>query len=46
MPRVRGHWRMGSTWVRSHYRRPPRHADWIIAAIIVVILLLMFAATA
>jgi hypothetical protein len=25
MPRVRGHFRNG-TWVRSHYRRPPRNA--------------------
>jgi hypothetical protein len=25
MPRVRGHFRNGS-WVRSHYRRPPRNA--------------------
>src|SRR5215208_3483759 len=25
MPRVRGHFRNGS-WVRSHYRRPPRSA--------------------
>jgi hypothetical protein len=37
MPRVRGHFRNG-TWVRSHYRRPPRNAGLGGMALVVAVL--------
>jgi hypothetical protein len=40
MPRVRGHFRNG-TWVRSHYRRPPRNAGLGGMALAVAVLALV-----
>jgi hypothetical protein len=42
MPYVRGHFRNG-TWVRRHYRRPPRSAG--LAGIVLVVIVLVVLGT-